>query len=374
MAGIYIHVPFCKSKCIYCDFYSVATNENSDRYKDALIKEITFRQNYLDNEKITSIYFGGGTPSLLSIRSIAEILEGLHKHFIISEECEITLEANPDDLSGPYLHDLNGEGVNRLSIGVQSFIDNELKMLKRRHNASNAISAIRNAQKAGFSNISADIIYGLPYSTVKTLSETIKQMLELGIQHISAYHLTYEEGTALYRQLKEGSIRKTDEENSLAQFELLLELLSDAGFDHYEISNWSLPGMSSMHNSAYWSNSPYLGLGPSAHSYDRKSRQWNVSDLSLYISSIEKGKPNFEIEHLNKKDFFNEYLITAIRTKSGIDSGQLKVIAEEYYNFTVEVLERKYKEGLLVKNNNFYSLSSKGIFVSDSITRELIIL
>lgn len=374
MAGIYIHVPFCKSKCIYCDFYSVAASETSDSYKDALLKEITFRQNYLANEKITSIYFGGGTPSLLPIRNIAEILECIDKHYNISGECEITLEANPDDLSGPYLHDLNGEGVNRLSIGIQSLIDNELKMLKRRHNASNAIAAIRNAQKAGFSNISGDIIYGLPYSTVKTLSETINRMLDLGIQHLSAYHLTYEEGTTLYRQLKEGSIRKIEEENSLAQFGLLMELLSDAGFDHYEISNWALPGMSSRHNSAYWSNSPYLGLGPSAHSYDRKSRQWNVSDLLLYVSCIEKGKPNFEIEHLNKKDLFNEYLITAIRTKSGIDCDQLKIIAEEYYDSTLAVLERKYKDGLLVKNNNFYSLSPKGIFVSDSITRELIIL
>ena len=319
MSGIYIHIPFCKSKCSYCDFYSIANSKKLTDFMPALLKEIEVRKECLTDKNIETIYFGGGTPSQLYIQDIEIILNQIYTHFQIKADAEISFEANPDDLNINYLRALKNLGVNRLSIGLQSLNDDMLRFLRRRHTADDAISSVENADKCGFKNISADLIYGIPRLSEKMWQETLHKTLKLPIQHLSAYHLEIEENTLMYRQLKENKFQVIDEELSFTQYCDLLEISSTYNINQYEISNFSKLGYQSKHNSAYWSRIEYLGFGPSAHSYYQNKRAFNVSDLDLYCKQIKKSQPHYETETLSVLDHINEAIMLSLRTVDGIN-------------------------------------------------------
>ncbi len=327
MAGIYIHIPFCKQACNYCNFHFSVNLEKNTSFIKTLLREIEIRKDYLQHEKVETIYFGGGTPSILSANEINEIHSLLSKAFEIAETPEITLEANPDDLTDDKLKELKQTPLNRLSIGVQSFFDEDLQYLNRVHNSKQAAVSIKQAQDAGFENITLDLIYAIPTLTDVKWAKNLQQIAKLSIPHFSAYCLTVEPRTALEKFIREKKLKDVDEAVAARQFEMLMDFAINAGYDHYEISNFSRPGYYSKHNSSYWNGKKYLGLGPSAHSYDGESRQWNISNNTLYIQSLEKGSPVFEAEHLTSKDHFNEYLLTSLRTASGAD---LNFIAKNF--------------------------------------------
>jgi len=273
MAGIYIHIPFCKQRCTYCDFYTEVAPQFIPVLIDSIIRELNIRKDYLGNSQVSTIYFGGGTPSILSNEQFLLIFDAIYKLFTVAENAEITFEANPDDLTPEFLASLHELPFNRISIGIQSFDDKDLKRINRRHTSKQAVEAVKNAQKAGFGNISIDLIYGLPFQTLEAWGNQLDMALSLQIQHISAYGLTYEEGTVLWKQRENGKIEVVDDLVMNEMYLLLLDKIKIKGFEAYEISNFALPGYQSRHNSAYWKQEPYLGIGPSAHSYDVVSRQ-----------------------------------------------------------------------------------------------------
>jgi len=320
MAGIYIHIPFCKQKCYYCDFYTHQNLKYVDEYLQALANEVVLRKDFFKNtdNQINTIYFGGGTPSVLNSGQVRFLLDVISDNFTIEKKTEITFEANPDDLSAGYLKKLKAVGVNRLSIGIQSFNDSYLKLMNRRHNGAEAQDAVKQAQDAGFDNISTDLIYGLPDSNITTLESDLQKMAKLKIQHISAYHLTYEQKTVFGNYLKKGKLREIPDEMSYKQYVYLCKFLSMHGFEHYEISNFALNGKQSVHNSNYWRNIPYLGLGVASHSFDKENRSWNPSNLKTYISALQNNKLVYETENLSVTDKYNDYLLTGIRTNWGI--------------------------------------------------------
>ncbi len=368
MAGIYLHIPFCKRKCAYCDFYSVANKSNIENFVNAICMEIKQQSEYLDGEKIQTIYFGGGTPSMLSSNHVEKILEEIYKYFPVEQNNEITLEANPDDLNEKYLKSIFTIGVNRLSVGIQSFNDLDLQLMRRKHTVNQAINSITEAQKVGFKNISIDLIYGLPDFTLKKWEENIDQAIKLNIQHISAYHLTIEPNTLFQKLQKNQKLNLPNEKESLEQFQLLVEKTKENGFLHYEISNFAKDGSISLHNTNYWMNIKYLGLGPSAHSYNLTSRQWNISNLRAYLDSITKGKIPFEVEILEEKEKYNDYMITSLRTMWGLDTEKLeKVFDKKYLRYFLSKTENLIKENLLKKTGNNFILTEKGIFISDNI-------
>ncbi len=375
MAGIYIHIPFCRQKCYYCDFYKTVNTSLQQNYLSSLYKEANVHKNYLQNEAIETIYFGGGTPSVLLISELEEILLQISQNFNVAENAEITFEANPDDLTTAYLKGLKSTGVNRLSIGIQAFQDAHLKNMNRRHSATQAIEVVENAAKLGFDNLSVDLIYGLPGLTESEWKESLAQVFQLPVQHLSAYHLTYHEGTAFYTWLKKGTLKELTEKDSVNQFNLLIDEADKAGFEQYEISNFARDQKYSRHNTAYWMGTPYLGLGPSAHSFDRKSRRWNVSHVESYMKGIESGSNYFEEELLSEKDRYNEYILTRIRTKWGVS---LKFVEEEFGTpFKDKLLKQslKYKEsGNLLINDGLITLSRNGLFISDEIMSDLMII
>lgn len=373
MAGIYIHTPFCKKKCAYCDFYSLANTKKQSDFVKAIIKEIELRRNYLDGESIQTIYFGGGTPSLLSIFEIEEILNTIFRNFKVEKNNEITLEANPDDLSKEFLIKLKSIGINRLSIGIQSFHDNDLKLMRRLHNSEQAIKSVHWAQETGFDNISIDLIYGLPQLSILDWDQNIQKALDLKIQHISAYHLTIEEKTLFHKLYKQNKIQIPTESESLDQFKLLKEKTAEKGFVHYEISNFALDGFLSLHNTNYWMNVKYLGLGPSAHSYNLTSREWNISNLPEYLDGIFKGKLANETEILSKTEKFNDYLVTSLRTMWGLNTEIIKnIYGLNYWNHINKKSKKYIKDNLLEKTNQNFTLTEKGIFISDHIIENLI--
>ena len=296
MAGLYVHVPFCSKRCLYCDFFSNTEMRYKEPYVAALIREMALRAPYLAGEPIETIYFGGGTPSQLAASDFLQIFEAIQQHFTLTSSMEITLEANPDDLSSAYIRSLRTLPFNRLSMGIQSFHEDDLRLLNRRHTAAQAKEAVDRCQQAGLTNLSIDLIYGLPGQTQTAWEDNLAQALALQVPHLSAYHLTYEEGTALYRLLEEGKVQPVDEELSLSLFHTLIDQLTQAGYQHYEISNFAKPGCYSRHNSSYWTGKAYLGLGPSAHSYNGQEREWNVASLPIYIKGIEAGEPQLERE------------------------------------------------------------------------------
>lgn len=375
MAGIYIHIPFCIQRCSYCDFYREIGSDSKkiDAFVQALIHEIELRKDDLNGESIQTVYFGGGTPSVLNYDQFRLIFDVLHQYFTICSNAEITLEANPDDLTEAYLDSLSHLPINRLSIGIQTFNDKHLRELNRRHNATQAYAAVANARKYGFKNISIDLIYALPGQDMIDWEEQLDAALHLGVEHISAYGLTYEEGTPLWQHRKEGRIRETDDETAIAMFNLLREKMKENGYETYEISNYAKPGFRSRHNSAYWKFIPYLGFGPSAHSFDGKTRQWNVSSVQQYIECIRNHQSFFEQEILSKQDFYNDYVMVALRTSEGIDINYLhKRFDQELPDYCIQSAAPHLAAGDLIMNGQYLSLSGTGIHIANIIIMDLI--
>ena len=300
MAGIYIHIPFCKTRCIYCDFYSTTRSDLKERYIRALCRELRIRKDYLEGATIETIYFGGGTPSQLDEEDFRQVFATIEEVYGMEHCKEITLEANPDDLTEEYVTRLHRLPFNRISMGIQTFDDVTLKLLNRRHNAMQAIEAVDRCRRAGFENISIDLIYGLPGETDERWERDLKQAVSLNVEHISAYHLTYEEGTRIYELLQAHRIREVDEESSVRFFSVLIDTLDAAGYEHYEISNFCRPGKYSRHNTSYWKGIPYLGCGPAAHSFNTHTREWNVASLEEYMQGIETDRRKFETEYRDK--------------------------------------------------------------------------
>lgn len=366
MAGIYIHIPFCKIRCIYCDFFSSISSEKKTAYVYAICEELKQRKEYL-KEDVETVYFGGGTPSLLCTDDFERIFKTINENYILAENPEITLEANPDDLTPDYLKSIKSLPFNRLSIGIQSLDDEDLLFLNRRHNSQTALNAVKHAKEAGFENISIDLMYGLPKQMPETWTKILCQALELNIQHISAYHLIYEKNTRLYQLWKTGEVREMEEDLSLHLFEILIETLENAGFEHYEISNFSQPGFHSRHNSSYWEGKSYLGVGASAHSFNGSSRSWNENRLDY----SEAGRI---IEFIDKKTAFNEFILTRLRTRHGISLKELKALFGEEKLLDFSMKAGKYiQTGLLEEITGNYRLTRKGLFISDGIMSELMI-
>ncbi len=375
MAGIYIHVPFCVSKCGYCDFYKVTNFDHKEGYVDALLRELELRRFFLEDAIVETIYFGGGTPSTLSLNQIELILKAITQFFVLSDLVEINVECNPDDITAEYLLGLKNIGVNRLSIGIQSFDDEMLRFMQRRHNSMQSFKAIDLAKKVGFDNISIDLIYGLPNISNAAWIKNVKMALELQISHLSAYHLTIEKGTAFEKLLQNGVITEVEEENSVLQFDILLDLAAKAGFEQYEISNFCKDGRYSQHNSNYWFGVPYLGLGPSAHSYNAKSRFWNVSDLSKYLLSLSRSVLPLQEELLTDIDKFNETLMIGLRTKWGVNINHFQnTLSPTLLVHFNNVLESQLSNGNVYLQNGFVRIKSSKFMVSDSIISNMFYL
>jgi oxygen-independent coproporphyrinogen-3 oxidase len=373
MAGIYIHIPFCRKLCHYCNFHRSTLTKNINAFLNALVKEIEIRKNYLGDELIETIYFGGGTPSILDIPEINLIISTIHNNFKLNDNPEITLEANPDDLNRDYLQGLiNNTPVNRLSIGVQSFYDGDLKLMNRRHSSLQAEESVKNARETGFSNISIDLIYGLPEMNTDKWITNLKKSFSLDVQHISAYHLTFEPGTLFYRFLSEGILAQPTEDESFNQFQVLTRLAQKNKFIHYEISNFAKEGYFSVHNTNYWRQKKYLGIGPSAHSYNYNSRQWNIADNKKYVEGINRGTPFTEIETLDTTTKFNDYLLTSLRTMWGVDLHYIKKsFGLKYLNYIYVKSKKFIDAGNIVKDKTILKLTNRGIFIADYIITEL---
>lgn len=373
MAGIYIHIPFCKQRCTYCAFYSTTLYNIRERYVEALCKELVMRKEYAGDETVETIYLGGGTPSTLSMEQLKIICDTIYATYRISPIPEITIECNPDDLTPEFLTQLKKLPFNRISMGVQSFNDTQLKRLGRRHNADKARQAVKNARDAGYDNISIDLIFALPGSTITEWVHDLDCAIALEPNHISAYNLTYEEGTPMHRALERGDFAELSEEENIQQFQMLIAKLKEADYLHYEISNFAKPGCESRHNSSYWNDTPYIGCGAAAHSYDGTSRQWNIADIQKYIKGIEEGNPNFEIEKLSEEECYNDTILTRLRTAKGLPLVWMKErFCEKLYNYMLRSAEKEIALGNLKKENGSLSLTEKGIFISDAVIRELI--
>lgn len=372
---LYIHVPFCRKKCFYCDFYSVAGIKRIDDFVDALCREIFMERLFLGNERalIKTIYFGGGTPSLLKRAAFEKIFSALNNNFDLSLCREITIEANPDDLSPDYIAMIKDFPINRISIGVQSFNDAELVAVNRRHDSFQARKAVEDCYKSGLENISVDLMYGLPGQTSESLSESLKIAVSLPVNHISTYALSWEEGSILYRKLQDGELTEASDEWLEKRYFEICKTLSLAGYEHYELSNFCKPGFESKHNSSYWNGSFYLGLGPGAHSYNGNSRSWNINSLNTYISNLNNGVlPERGSEILSRADKYNDFVMTRLRTKSGISftefSGFFDVRDRDYL---MKNARRNIDSGLIVADENGLRLSGKALFVADSVISDL---
>ena len=373
MAGIYIHIPFCKRRCIYCDFFSTTASEKKNEYIKALCKEIAGRKNYLEGEVIDTVYFGGGTPSQLEKDDFTNIFRTIYDNYSVNPKAEITIEANPDDLTDEYVEMLSTLPFNRLSMGIQTFNDDILSLLKRRHNAQQAINAFRRCRNAGFRNISIDLMYGLPGESMDTWNRDLDTAISLAPEHISAYHLIYEEGTVLYGLREENKVSEADEDLSNSLFETLISRLKESGYVHYEISNFCRPGMHSRHNSSYWTAIKYLGCGPSAHSYDGHSRQWNISSLDKYIEGINSGTDISETEELDIYTRYNDFVITTIRTVWGMPLEKLKAeYGNELYEYCLKMARQHINQGTLEIKDNTLKLTPNGIFISDGIMSDML--
>lgn len=372
MAGIYIHVPFCKTRCIYCDFFTRTDTSSKEDYIMALCEEMNLRKDYLNNERIETIYFGGGTPSQLSYNNFDRIFKTIGELFDISSNAEITLEANPDDLSESYIQILRSLPFNRISIGIQSFDDSELAFLKRRHSAERAREAVKECQRLGFDNISIDLMYGLPNQTMDIWQKNLDEAIALDIQHISAYHLIYEQGTKLYRLFKQGEVKPVNEDISVDMFALMIEKLNNAEFSHYEISNFANRGLYSKHNGSYWKGEKYIGLGPAAHSFDGQNRARNIASIPKYIEAIGKGVPSIEVEYLDIKSRYNDFILTGMRTMWGINLPELeKRFGAEMKKYCMKNVDKYISQGFVSNEDGMLKLTRKGIFISDGIMSDM---
>lgn len=373
MAGIYLHIPFCKRRCIYCDFYSTTQSARKAAYIDALCAELRQRREYAGGEAVETIYFGGGTPSQLDADDFRRVFDEIFSIYKVTPEAEITLEANPDDLTMPYIDSLRTLPFNRLSMGIQTFDEERLKMLHRRHTARQAIEAFRHCREAGFRNISIDLMYGLPGESVEGWQYDLEQAVDLAPEHISAYHLIYEEGTPLWRLREEHRVDEVDEDLSVTLFARLIHTLKAHGYQHYEISNFCLPGLYSRHNSSYWTGKRYIGCGASAHSYDGKSRQWNVASLERYIQGIRSGQPAYERETLDLDTRYNDFVITTLRTMWGMPLDTLRnTFGATLADYCLRMAQPYLDAGTLQTDGHTLRLTEKGVFVSDGIMSDLL--
>ena len=372
MAGIYVHIPFCASRCVYCGFYSTTLKPAMQhRYTQALEKEMALRHDYLSPaEHIDTIYIGGGTPSQLSSADIRHLFAALHRTYSAygTTQREVTFEANPDDVDATLAATLRECGVNRVSMGAQTFDAHRLRFLHRRHTSGQVEQAIDTLRANGIGNISIDLIYGFPTQTVGQWEEDIDRATSLGVDHISAYSLMYEEGTALHAMLERGEIEEVDEEASLAMYDVLVEKLRAAGYEHYEISNFARPGKRAVHNSSYWNDTPYMGLGAAAHSYNRTSRQWNVADVRRYVEAIEAGEVLAEAEAIDEDTHYDDLITTALRTSDGLD---LNMLDGAHKDYLLKCAKPYLQSGQLEMRGERVRITAKGIFVSDMIMSDL---
>ena len=375
MAGIYIHIPFCRTRCIYCDFHSGTDMSVQDRYIDALCNELDLRISELKGSPIHTLYIGGGTPSQLSPSALNRLFNHLSKHITWSDCHEITIECNPDDLSDDYITHLRTLPINRISMGIQSFDDKDLQFLRRRHTAQAALDAIARCQAAGYNNISIDLIYGLPNQTLEAWDKNIDIALSTGVQHISAYALIYEEGTALMKLKEQGLVEECNDELSLAMYARLIERLEKAGMHRYEISNFALPHHEAQHNSSYWNDTHYLGLGAAAHSYDGITRRYNPCDTRTYIDNLEQAQCCYEEELLTERDRYNDMLLTRLRTRQGIDEAKVATqFNPTYINYMYRMAQPHIASGNIEHADGFLRITQQGLFISDSIISDLFIV
>lgn len=375
MAGIYIHIPFCKQACHYCDFHFSTNQETRTELVQAILKELEIQHAYLKRAVIQTIYFGGGTPSMLDTRELQLILESIQSSQQVVGNAEITLEANPDDLSSIKLSELAAVGINRLSIGIQSFHSDMLSFLHRAHDAHQAIQSFLHAREAGFKNISIDLIYGIPNESELQWREDIRQAIALQPDHLSCYALTVEPKTVFGKWSSSGKLKPVEDETAARHLEILMDELEMAGFEHYEISNFAKPGFQSKHNSSYWKQEKYLGLGPSAHSYNGTSRQFNVSNNNAYIRSLKKNEVPFEKEELSQEDLINEFILTTLRTQWGTDLKKIKHdFGYDVLNKNTGYLSKIIGNELAVLENDILRLTRKGKLLADKISSDLFVL
>lgn len=374
MSGIYIHIPFCKQACHYCDFHFSTSMKKKDEMVLALAKEIHMRKNEFTNEIVETIYFGGGTPSVLSNDEINFIIDEVYKNYKVTENPEITLEANPDDLSSERILELSKSPINRLSIGIQSFYENDLKMMNRAHNSAEAINCLKEATKY-FDNISLDLIYGIPGMSDEMWKQNIETALSFGIPHISSYALTVEPKTALKKLIDTGKIAEPQDEAASNHFMILVETLQQNGFIHYELSNFGKENYFSKNNSAYWLGKKYIGIGPSAHSYDGEKRGWNIANNSLYLKSIQENILPIETEILSKSDRYNEYIMTGLRTIWGVSLDRIeKEFGLDYLDYLKKQTQKFLNDDLVFIENNILKPTAKGKFLTDGIASDLFYL
>ena len=372
MAGIYIHIPFCKQACHYCNFHFSTSMKHKNGFLDALLKEISLQAGYLEEHDVETIYFGGGTPSLLTGEELGSVLTAIYSRFNITPGAEITFETNPDDINLEKLMEWKSRGINRLSIGVQSFYDEDLRWMNRAHDAGQAQNSIAQSQSAGFENITIDLIYGTPGLTDQKWKNNVEQAISLGIPHLSCYALTVEPSTALEKMIALKKSPPVNTDDQARQFGILMDALGEAGYEHYEISNFALPGKRSRHNSSYWQRQPYLGLGPSAHSFKGNTRQWNVSNNILYINSLSNNEVPFEFEVLTPVQEMNEIIMTSLRTSEGLD---LPALSDRFGSSAVaEVIKsaRPYLDrNLVIEKDGHLMLSKEGKLFADGIAAAL---
>lgn len=375
MAGIYLHIPFCRQACHYCDFHFSTQVKTMADLLQAMRQELRAKRNYLENEKIETIYFGGGTPSLVPTDDLRHLLDDIFTLFPVAENPEITLEANPDDLTLHKLIELGQTPINRLSIGIQSFRNEDLLWMNRAHNATQADFSVKCAQDRGFENITIDLIYSIPGLSNRDWLENIRKAIDLQVQHISAYSLTIEPKTAFGHQLSKQELKPVDEQTSSDHFTALVHELARSGYEQYEVSNFCKPGMQSKHNSAYWLGKKYLGIGPSAHSFNGISRQWNVANNPRYAKGWMTGNPEFEIETLDERTRLNEYLMTRLRTTWGVDLEYIQSTFNiDLWQIENDFLQGLMHDGLMTKENATIKLTTHGLLQADRIASELFIL
>lgn len=370
MAGIYIHIPFCKQKCSYCAFHFSTNLSYIDRMVNAISKEIDLRKNELNTAKIKTIYLGGGTPSLLTTSHLEHLFQALDMAFDLSEVEEVTLESNPDDITAEKIQHWKKLGVNRLSIGIQSFDTVDLSWMNRAHTIEQGVSSILLAQENGISNLTVDLMYGLPNLSLDRWKQQIQKVIEMGVQHISAYCLTIEERTALYKQVEKEELIPSDQDLQNEQFDTLVEILTSNGFLHYEISNFGKPDFIAIHNTNYWNGSYYLGIGPSAHSFDGQNRKWNISNNHTYMNALEKEELPQEVEKLTPQNRFNELLMTGLRTMWGVDLEKLHEIFPLSPSFHKKT-EAYIQQGWMKKENYHLLLTQAGKHIADTIAEDL---
>ena len=372
MAGIYIHIPFCKQACVYCNFHFSTSLGLKDDLIKSILNEIELRHTYLDIKHIDSIYFGGGSPSLISAFELSHIFNKLTDYFTWDTNCEITLEANPDDISTQKIKDYLSIGINRMSIGIQSFQQADLSFMNRAHDAEQAQNCISIVRNAGIQNITIDLIYGSPTTTDEMWQDNLNKAILSDVSHISSYCLTVEERTALHHQISKNKIKALNEDQANRQFYILMEKLDESGFEHYEISNFAKPGHMAIHNTNYWQSKPYLGLGPSAHSFNGISRSWNVANNKKYIDSIAVGVVAMETEILTPENQYNEYIMTRLRTKFGVNIIEIEDIfglpVSHHFQKEVNVF---LKNEMVLKSENKYFLTKTGKLYADKIAMEL---